>query len=521
MGIYFNPDNDRFAEAVQSEIYVDKTELIVYTNNVLQTQQKYICVSRPRRFGKSITASMLASYYSSGCDSADLFHFLKIAGEPCFFKHLNRYNVIFINVQDFLSEAPHIDEMLKLIKNDITDELLSVYPQFRGQRFQKLLHNIYQLRKTPFIFILDEWDCVLRVKQRDNKAQKKYLDFLRLMLKDKAYVGLAYMTGILPIKKYGTHSALNMFDEFSMISPRQLAPYAGFTQDEVQSVCERYRVDYEELSAWYNGYRFKGIPAVYSPDSVVSAVLSGSFINYWNQTETYEALKIYIEMNYKGLKDAIIRLLAGDKIMIDIAGFTNDMVTFSTSDDVLTLLIHLGYLGYEEETNRVFIPNKEIAAEFVTAIRGAGWDDVINAVNVSNELLNATWRGDVDTVAGLIESAHLDASILTYNNENALPYTIALAYYSARQYYTIVREMPAGKGFADLVFLPRPNHMDKPAMIVELKWDQTASSAVRQIKDKQYAEALKNYRGSLLLLIGIVYNKENKQHQCEIERIHL
>ena len=376
MGTYFNPDNDRFTEAVQSQIYVDKTELIVYANTVLQTQQKYICVSRPRRFGKSITASMLAAYYSGGCDSAGLFGKLKIAGAPCFAKHLNRYNVIFVNIQDFLSEACNIGDMLKLLKTDITEELICVYPQFKGQRFQKLLQSVYNVHKTPFIFILDEWDCVLRVHQINGKEQKKYLDFLRLLLKDKAYVGLAYMTGILPIKKYGTHSALNMFDEFSMTSPRQLARYAGFTQDEVIPLCERRHIDYEELSAWYNGYRFKGIPAVYSPSSVVSAVLSGNFSNYWNQTETYEALKIYIEMNFKGLKDAIIRLLANDRITVDIGGFTNDMVTFSTSDDVLTLLIHLGYLGYDEETSQVFIPNKEISAEFVTAARRAGWNEI-------------------------------------------------------------------------------------------------------------------------------------------------
>jgi len=518
MGEYFNPENDRFTKTINSEIYLDKSGLITYLNSVIQTEQEYICVSRPRRFGKSITAAMLAAYYSSGCDSREIFRNLQITKDPQFNTHLNQYNVIFINIQDFLSQSSDIDEMLDLIINDISEEMLSSYPQLTGQRFLRLLQRIYSIDRKPFIFIIDEWDCVLRVYQKDSAAQNKYLDFLRLILKDKAYVGLAYMTGILPIKKYGTHSALNMFDEFSMTNPRQFAQYVGFTQEEVQSLCNRYQMDYLELSAWYNGYRFKNVPAVYSPKSVISAVLSGVFSDYWNQTETYEALKIYIIMNYQGLKDDIIKLLAEDKIIIDIGGFTNDMVTFSTADDVLTLLIHLGYLRYDMDTSAVSIPNKEIASEFVTAIRSAGWSEVINAVNASNELLNATWREDNEAVAGSIQSAHLNTSILTYNNENALSYTISLAYYSAREYYTTVREMPAGKGFADLVFLPRRNHMDKPAMVVELKWDQTAAGAIQQIKDKQYVDALKDYGGNILL-IGIVYDKETKQHECNIEKL--
>ena len=519
MGIYFNPMNDRFAKALRSEIYVDKTGLISYLNSVIQTQQEYVCISRPRRFGKSMAASMLAAYYSRGCSSGEMFRDLKIAEDHFFNKHLNAYNVIFINVQDFLSEASDIDDMIVLMQSDISEELIGEYPQLSGRRFIKLLNDIYNISGIPFIFIIDEWDCIFRVYQKDKTAQIKYLDFLRLILKDKAYVGLAYMTGILPIKKYGTHSALNMFNEFSMIEPYQMAQYTGFTEDEVQSLCKRYPLEYTELAAWYDGYRFNGTPAVYNPNSIISALLNKSYNNYWNQTETYEALKIYIELNFDGLNDAILQLLAGGRLVIDISGFTNDMVTFSSSDDVLTLLIHLGYLGYDAKTREVFIPNKEITSEFVTAIRGMGWNEIIKTVNSSNDLLHATWRGDNEAVAGFIEAAHLNTSILTYNNENALSYTVSLAYFSAREFYSIVREMPAGKGFADLVFIPRVNHKDKPAMVVELKWDQSASSAIRQIEEKQYVDALKDYSGNILL-IGINYDKETKKHDCVIRNSH-
>jgi hypothetical protein len=529
MGIYLNPSNDRFAEALRSEIYIDKTGQIADINKVIQTQQKYICVSRPRRFGKTMAASMLAAYYSRGSDSAAMFGNLQISGDPGYKKHLNSYNVLFINMQDFLSEAPGVDDMLDLLASDISGELAAAYPhisgelaaaypQLYGMRFSRILNEIYDKCKIPFVFIIDEWDCIFRVYQNDNAAQRKYLDFLRLILKDKPYVGLAYMTGILPIKKYGIHSALNMFNEFSMIEPRQMSRYTGFTQGEILFLCDKYRMGYEEIASWYDGYRFSGEPAVYNPSSVISAVLSRRCSNYWNQTESYEALKIYIELNYDGLKDSIIRLLAGGKIIVETGGFTNDMVTFSTSDDILTLLIHLGYLGYDSDTGEAFIPNKEITSEFVAAIRGTGWNDIIKTLKSSYDLLQATWRGDSDAVADYVAAAHLDTSILSYNDENALSYTVSLAYYSAREFYAFIREMPAGKGFADIVLMPKIYHIDKPAMILELKWDHSASGAIKQIEDQKYVGALKNFKGKILL-VGINYDKKTKKHDCVITEL--
>ena len=521
VGIYLNPGGGAFQEAVSSEIYVDKTELIQYTNRVLKTLQKYICVSRPRRFGKSTAANMLVAYYGRGEDSRGLFKGLKIEKEPSFDQHLNQYNVIFLNMQDFLSRTHNVDKMKALLEKRLLRDLLRAYPDVDYLDQTDLigvLEDICAECRIPFIFVIDEWDCIFRENKDNAAAQKMYLDFLRNLLKDKTYVALAYMTGILPVKKYGTHSALNMFDEFSMTNPRQLAEFVGFTESEVKSLCRRYDMDFEETKRWYDGYRFGNLEHIYSPRSVVSAMLSRCFDSYWNQTETFEALRDYIVMNYAGLKDMVIELLAGKNKRINISKFTNDMTTFKSADDVLTLLIHLGYLGYDYTAQEVFIPNSEVASEFCNAVEDAGWESVINAVRRSDALLKATWKGDSDAVARAVEEAHFETSVLKYNDENSLACVIALAYYSAREYYMEIRELPAGRGFADIVYLPRKNHPDKPAMIVELKWNQSAEGAIEQIREKKYVKALEGYTGSVLL-VAVNYDKSSKVHQCIIREI--
>jgi len=519
MGIYLNPSNELFSKATRSKIYVDKTGLISFTNSVIRTEQRYICVSRPRRFGKTMAANMLSAYYSGENDSRELFKNLVISGDETYETHLNKYNVLFLNMQSFLSGAGSVYNVINRMRDKILREIVRTYPDVTYDDMDDLadsLENVYIAGKIPFVFIIDEWDCIFREYKDDKEAQTIYLDFLRYLLKDKVYVALAYMTGILPIKKYGTHSALNMFDEFSMPNPGRLAEYAGFTQDEVFGLCERYQMDYDEMSRWYNGYRLKGVSAVYNPRSIVAALLSGIFDDYWNKTESFEALKVYIDMNLDGLKDIIIQLLAGGKKEIKVGSFQNDMVTFQSYDDVCTLLVHLGYLAYDFDRKEVFIPNKEITDEFVTSIGNNHWGEVIRAINSSEELLEATWRRDGKKAAAMIETVHNETSILTYNNETALSYTVSLAYFSAREYYTIVREMPAGKGFADIVFLPRKNHLDKPALVIELKWGHSPDAAIEQIKNKNYPEALSGYRDDVLL-VGFSYDRETKKHSCLIE----
>ena len=349
-------------------------------------------------------------------------------------------------------------------------------------------------------------------------VNSEILDFLRNLIKDKAYIHLAYMTGILPIKKYGTHSALNMFDEFSMLDPGPLASYVGFTEEEVQRLCERYQMDMTEVKSWYDGYSFEQESSVYSPRSVVNCMRFRKIGNYWNQTETFEALQMYIDMNFDGLRDDVLSMLAGEHVPVNTGSFTNDMTTFRTEDDVLTLLIHLGYLGYDAENRCIFIPNNEVRAEYVNAITVSDWGEVSKALKNSADTLKAIWQKCPEKVANGIRAAHFETAHIQYNDENALSYTISLALYAARNFYTIQRELPGSKGFADLVFLPRKRFPDKPALVVELKWDKSAAGAIQQIKEKEYCKSLEEYRGNILL-VGINYDKKTREHECEIEEL--
>ena len=519
MGIYLNPENVDFQKSLNSEIYIDKTELIAYTNKKLNTEQGYICVSRPRRFGKSMAANMLTAYYSRGCDSRELFQGLKIATHPDFEKHLNQYNVIHLNMRDYLTESENMKQLIQFVEDDLLDELQQEFSDLRMPRRKtlvKVLEQTFAQYKIPFVFIIDEWDCIFRVHKSDAASQKDYLDFLRNLLKDKSYIALAYMTGILPIKKYGEHSAINVFYEYSMTDASPIEEFTGFTEQEVRQLCEQYNMPFSETKKWYDGYCVDGV-SIYNPKSVVEAMLRGKFSNYWTQTETYEALKIYIQSNEFGVQDVILKLLAGEKEKIDTTTFSNDMVTFATKDDVLTLLVHLGYLTYNAETKEIWIPNDEVMEQFISTVKVMGWGSVVTALETSEKLLQATLSGDEKTVAALIEQAHqANASILKYNDENALSCVISLAYYSAQKNYILHREMPAGKGFADIVFEPNRN-CNLPAMIVELKWGHSAEEAVEQIKRKDYLDCLQNYSGEVLL-VGVNYDKE-KHHTCKIERV--
>lgn len=522
MGFYFNPGNIGFRESVRSKIYVDKTGMIACTNELLNTEQKYICVSRPRRFGKSMALRMLAAYYSRGCDSAELFRGLRIEGDETYKEHLNKYDVIQLNMQQFLIEADS-GEIMEYLAQEVLRELKKEYGEILSGRDMGLaaaLREIFIETDRQFVFLIDEWDCIMRERQESEALQRQYLDFLRNLLKDQPYVALAYMTGILPVKKYGEHSALNMFWEYSMTDQKALEEYTGFTEDEVKKLCEQAQMDFAQTSSWYDGYSFTKFQHIYNPRSVVEAMSCRRCSNYWASTEVYDALKIYMDMDFDGLREDIVQMLGGGRVRVNTRSFRNDMRNFSVKDDVLTLLIHLGYLAYDSERREAFIPNKEIIEEFENAMSTGGWPEVMRVLKASEQLVEDTLTGRESSVADGLDRAHTEvASILTYNDENSLACAIGLAYYSARKDYRLIRELPAGKGFADIVFLPLP-HTGKPALVVELKYDQSAQAAIRQIKDRQYTQALEQYTGEILL-VGIGYDKENaaKPHSCVIERL--
>ena len=520
MGYYVNPGSRKLKMSLNSEIYVDKSGLLTQTNKLLDTEKRFICLTRPRRFGKTMGANLMATYYGCGEDTRELFENLAIAKDATFEQHLNKYNVLMINMQEFLSQTTSITEMLALLQTTIIEELIEDYPDVRyknKEAFIPVMKDVHKGTNRPFVILIDEWDCLFREYKEDVEAQKKYLDFLRLWLKDQAYVGLAYITGILPIKKYGSHSALNVFSEYSMIDPRQFLGYFGFNDEEMKSLTAEYGVDFDEMRKWYNGYFMDLGRPIYNPKSVTESLISKHFSNYWSNTETFEALRNYIMMDFDGLREKVTLMLAGEAVSVDMRSFTNDMTTFRDANDVMALLVHLGYLTYNFEKRIVRIPNEEVKDEFVTSVRTLKWDNVMSAIKQSNKLLQAIWNQETEVVAAGVEKVHEEnTSILQYNDENSLSCVISLALYGATEYYTTIRELPTGKGYADLVFIPRKKHADKPALLVELKWDKEAVSAIDQIKQKTYITALDEYHDNLLL-VGINYDKNSKEHTCMIE----
>lgn len=522
MGLYLNPDNTAFRQAVLDEIYIDKTELISLMNKKLnKSRVKNVCVSRPRRFGKSMAADMLTAYYSKGCDSRKLFAGKKVEQKELFELHLNSHDVIRLDIQRFLFEKSHLDIFIDKIQEAVIRELEPEYGDYfcvDQYGLPGVLGQIYAHSGKGFVFIIDEWDCVFRFAKERKEIQKAYLDFLRGLFKGAEYVELAYMTGILPIKKYGEHSAINIFDEYSMIDPKNLGEYFGFTKEEVQSQCERHGIDFTEVEKWYDGYQ-AGEIHVYNPKSVVDVLTWKKFRSYWTGTETYEALKGYIEQNFDGLREAVIAMLGNGRCRINPRKFQNDMTSFSSKDDILTLLVHLGYLTFDESTEEVYIPNQEVSQEFLNAIEGEEWEGIAEAVERSFSLLKSTWEMEGKKVAECMEAIHNEtSSILKYNDENSLKCAILIAYFSARAYYLPPNlELPSGKGFADVVYLPRRN-VKCPALLIELKWNRSAEGAIAQIKEKRYTDWLRAYTGDILL-VGINYDADRKVHECIIEKL--
>lgn len=521
MGIYLNPGNDAFEMACRDDIYVDKSGLIDLISKRIGKRKRFVCVSRPRRFGKSMAAEMLTAYYDRTCDSGKLFCDKKIVNYESYETHLNQYNVIYLNVQHFLRGAGEPENLVSYMEAEILKEVKELYGDWipSTTSLPVALANIYVKdsdEKKGFIFIVDEWDCIFRVARENTIAQRKYLDFLRDLFKDRTYVKLAYMTGILPIKKYGNHSALNDFDEFSMTNPDCMSKYMGFTQQEVRKLCEDYHKDFQEVRRWYDGYRMGENLHVYNPKSVVDGMQSRKLKSFWTNTETYEALQIYIDLDEDGLKQALIAMLSGERCEIDTGAFQNDMTTFKSKDDVLTLLVHLGYLSYDETMKTVSIPNEEVREEFVRAVKNGRHKEIVKLITESDKLLDATLQMDVKSVSKVISRIHDTITAPNfYNNEQALRSVIKFAYLSCMEEFIEIQELPSGIGYADVVFLPKKSS-NKPVMIVELKWNKTATSALKQIKDRKYPQVLENYGGEILL-VGVNYSEKTKEHTCVIE----
>ena len=521
MGIFLNPGNSGFAEIVKDK-YIDKTGLIGVINSTIGTSRKLTCISRPRRFGKSYAAQMLCAYYDHSCDSRELFADLEIASDPSFEKHLNKYPVIYVDMSDFMGRFD-ASEIVGQIQQRLKQRVQEVYPEVQttdADDLMDLLVKVADHTKQQFVFIIDEWDAICR-EYTGSSAMDEYVGWLRRMFKSVSannVFAAVYMTGILPIKKYRTESALNNFVEYSMVKPGRLARYFGFTKDEVRALAAKYSMDFEELEKWYDGYQIGDQLSMFNPDSVMQAIFQHWCESYWGATGAFKTVTNYIQMNYQGLKDDVINMLAGGRCPVDPTGFQNDMSVISSKDDVLTVLIHLGYLSYDRYKRECYIPNLEVLSEMANAVKSSKWTYVIDALQASEQLLRSLLAGDADAVALGVEAAHDDStSILSYNNENSLACVLSLAFYAARNDYHIHREYATGKGFANLVLIPRKN-VTSPAVVIELKYGDTADTALSQIRQRNYPARIAEYAGDLLL-VGISYDKQSKQHACRIERM--
>ena len=522
MGAYINLGNFGFQRVRNSE-YVDKSGLIAIVNGTLFTERSFSCVSRSRRFGKSVAAKMLCAYYDQSCDSRHLFTDLEIASDPSFEKHLNKYPVIFLDMTNFTTRFKD-DSIMKHVQKELKEDIHEAYPDIPVKDDDDLMAYLIRITDSthqPFIFIIDEWDAICREFKTGTHAMDEYVSWLRRMFKGsnspQVFAGV-YMTGILPIKKYKTESALNNFIEYSMVEPRRMAPYFGFTMDEVRTLAEKHGMDFAELEKWYDGYQIGDENSMFNPNSVIQAIDAGRCRSFWATTGSYDAVAHYIQMNYEGLKDDVVQMLAGERCKVNPTKFQNDMSIIGGKDDVLTVLIHLGYLSYDWRKDECYIPNKEVAGEIVNAVQSNNWTPVVKAVEASEQLLQNTLRGDEVAVARGVDAAHDEnTSILSYNDENSLACVLSIAYYYASNDYIIHRELATGKGFADLVLLPRKN-VDSPAIVIELKYDKAVDTAIEQIKRRQYPDKVAQY-ADRLLLVGITYDRESKQHHCRIERL--
>lgn len=523
MGTYLNPGNSGFA-GIRNDLYVDKTGLISLINETIDTPRRLTCVSRPRRFGKSFAAKMLCAYYDKTCDSSQLFADLSIANDEHYLSHLNRYNVIYLDMTGIIGTSEKAD-IAAFIKRNVTKELLEIYPELKVEEaFFATLANAVAIAGCKFVMIIDEWDAPIREGMHQNNVQREYLEFLRSLFKnsgatDKIFAAV-YMTGILPIKKDGSQSAISDFKEYSMIKPRKFGAYVGFTEAEVQKLCQMHGADFAMMKQWYDGYEFRGTGAIYNPNSVMEALRNEDFDSYWVQTSAAESLMGYISLDYDGLSKTVAELIGGIGVKVDTTGFANDLVTFRNRDDVLTLLIHLGYLVYHEEEQKVYIPNEEVRREFAKSIREVKRDETIRRVKESEQLLYDTVHGNAHAVAAQIEKLHAEeTAALFYNNEQALRSVIKLAYFCYKDHYLKLEELPAGDGYADIVYLPRKESA-LPALVIEMKWNKSAEGAIAQMKDRRYPDALKDFGGNILL-VGINYDKDapagKRKHECIIE----
>lgn len=535
MGRYVNPGNDGFANIVADE-YVDKTGLVALFDSTLNKPRKLVMVSRPRRFGKSYAAQAVSAFYSCGCDSRALFDGLEVSRRDNWDANLNQYNVVQLDMASVMQTTKSGDVVGKVTEM-VMPELRQLLPD-AGSRaagendlLASALFDVTVAMGRKFVFVIDEWDAPYRLAQNDKRLQDTYAEWLRSLFKNITFTGPvvagAYMTGILPIKKYAHQSAVSDFREYTMVDPGQYVPYVGFTEDEVAGLCNKYGLDFADVRRWYDGYDLPAFRpgvegpmhvSIFAPYSAMLACERGRTGSYWPSTETFEELRRYIDMDFEGLQADLLRAIGGEELRVNPARFQNDMTSISDRDDVLTLLVHLGYLCYDRGTGRARVPNEEVRGELANAVEASRHPRVARVMRDSMRLVESALAMDGESVAAGIQRAH-DASCspLHYNDEQALRAVVKAALIASVDDWACVDELPSGHGYVDVAYLPRSGS-NKPALVVELKWNKPVKVAIDQIRNRDYPQVLRDLDVSILL-VGITYDTGTKQHSCHIEAI--
>ena len=519
MTVYLNTNKclENYKELFKEKYFVDKSEIITLLNDKISTKSKYVCITRPRRFGKSSVADMLGAYYSKAVDSKDIFDTLKISKENQYEEHLNKYNVINISFNTIPDKNKTYDEYIGLVQSGIIDDIKSMYPTLDIKNYYTISHML-AATNDKFIFIFDEWDYIFN-NNLFAENQNDFLEFLRNMLKDQPYVSLAYMTGVLPIKKYSSGSALNMFDEFTMLNDMIYGDYFGFTEEEVIDLCKRQdAISFEYISDWYNGYLTEEGTRIYNPRSVVKALQSKKCKSYWTNTGAMDEVEEYLKYNTLEIRDDVIEMVAGQEIDITIEEeFRAGQGTPTTKKEIYSAMIVLGFLAYYD--GYLKIPNKELMKEFQKALKGESFGYVSEIIENSRKMLKSTVNGDTKVVEEILHDIHnSEIPILKYSDENSLSCVLTLAYLSARDTYRVEREEKSGKGYTDFSFHPRRKN-DIP-FIVELKKDDTPKNAIKQIRQKEYVQKFRSeFKNRKVLAVAICYNSDTKEHSCTIEEI--
>ena len=535
MGVYLNNTSsyEAYRKVKNSPYFVDKTHILTKIIPRIETSENCLCITRPRRFGKSVIANMMAAFFSKGCNAEELFNGSQISLCDNYKSQMNQYNVISLSLNRIPNNCTSYRQYIERIESRLKRDLIHSFPAAdicEQDALWDILTDIYaQENSAKFIFILDEWDYIFHRDFVTEEDKASYIDFLSNLLKDQPYVSLAYMTGILPIAKYSSGSELNMFAEYTMAAEELYSEYFGFTEKEVDILFEKYlnresnpQITREGLRIWYDGYHTKSGERVYNPRSVVLALTNNNLGNYWTSSGPYDEIYYYVQHNIAAVQDDLVQMVSGIPVTAKISEYAATSMRLLTKEEILSAMVVYGFLTYENGC--VSIPNKELMDRFNEMLmkeQSLGY--IYQLAQKSEKMLSATLAGNTDMMTEILEYAHnTESPLLSYSSEAELTMIVNLVYLQARDRYRIEREDKAGIGYVDFIFYPE---IDQKAdgIILELKVDHTAEEAIQQIKEKKY---LTKFQGKLgqkprytgrILGVGIAYYKDTKKHECKIE----